>query len=313
MEQRDAFVNRLGKMARHYGKWARRQGITCYRIYDADLTAYPLAIDRYGEWVHVAEYQRGQGEDDEGYGSWKADVLAMIGEVLEVPPDCLFYKERRPQRGNAQYEKRGTAGHERVVEEGGLKFLVNLEDYLDTGLFLDHRQTRSMVRAECRGKRVLNLFGYTGSFTVYAAAGGAKETLTLDLSRTYLDWAGRNLVLNGWDGPEHRLERVDVMDWLADRPRGVWDHIILDPPTFSNSKMTRQFLDVQRDHAGMIGACLMRLAPGGTLWFSTNHRRFRLDESALPVWTEVREITAQTLPPDFRSGRAHRCWRMKGP
>jgi 23S rRNA (cytosine1962-C5)-methyltransferase len=312
MESMEAFANRLTKMARHFGRWARRQGITCYRIYDADLTGYPLAIDRYGPWVHISEYQRGFEEDDTAYGSWKSEVLTLVAATLDVPPGHLFYKERRPQKGSAQYEKRGERGRERVVEEGGLQFLVNLEDYLDTGLFLDHRITRGMVREASAGKKVLNLFAYTGSFTVYAAAGGAAETLTLDLSQTYLDWTRRNMALNGFEGPGHQIERADVPAWLQEKPRGAWDIIILDPPTFSNSKMMRSVLDLQRDYPELIAACMLRLRPGGVLYFSTNFRGFRLRQEALPGWVQVREISGQTIPPDFRNKKIHQCWLING-
>lgn len=310
MEAIGDFANRLAKMAKHQGKWARRQGISCYRIYDADLPGYPLAIDRYEEWVHVAEYQRENRMEEEDYRIWRRGCRQVICETLEVSPDRLFYKERAPQRGNSQYTRQGDSGQERVVHEGGLDFLVNLEDYLDTGLFLDHRQTRAMVRERSQGKRVLNLFAYTGSFSVYAAAGGAAFTHTLDLSNTYLEWARRNMERNGFRGPAHVLERVDVLEWLQDKPRGLYDIIILDPPTFSNSKMMREILDLQRDHPALIASCLLRLAPGGVLFFSTNHRRFRLQEDALPDWARVRNISAQTVPPDFRNRKIHQCWTI---
>lgn len=312
MESMEDFANRLTKMARHHGKWARRQGISCYRVYDADLTGFPLAIDRYGPWVHVAEYRRDTEQDDESLLLWRRQCRQVIREVLELSADQLFYKERMRQKGASQYEKRSETGRERVVEEGGLEFLVNLEDYLDTGLFLDHRITRSMLREQSQGKKVLNLFAYTGSFSVYAAAGGAREVLTMDLSNTYLDWARRNMGLNGFQGQAYRYERADVLEWLRDRPRGVWDHIILDPPTFSNSAMMREVLDVQRDHPWLIEACLMRLAPGGILWFSTNLRRFRLERQALPGWCDVKDISAATVPPDFRNRRIHQCWQIRG-
>lgn len=301
------FINRLGKMARHFGKWARRQGITCYRIYDADLPDYPLAIDRYGEHVHVAEYRR-EDRDPEAEQAWREETVAALALELGVPAQRIHFKERAPQKGAAQYIRQGEAGREFTVEEGGLQFLVNLDDYLDTGLFLDHRQTRAMVRERAQGKRLLNLFAYTGSFSVYAAAGGARETLTMDLSNTYLDWAQRNMALNGFIGPEHRYERADVQEWLRDRPRGVWDLIVLDPPTFSNSKAMRDILDVQRDHPALLEGCLMRLAEGGVIFFSTNLRNFRLRTEELPHWAEVRDISAQTVPPDFRNKRIHRCF-----
>ena len=307
MAGQEDFVNRLGKMARHFGKWARRQGISCYRIYDADLPDYPLAIDRYGDHVHVAEYRR-EDRDPEAEQAWRAETVSALAVELGVPAQRIHFKERAQQKGAAQYVRQGEAGREFAVEEGGLQFLVNLDDYLDTGLFLDHRQTRAMVRERAMGKRVLNLFAYTGSFTVYAAAGGARETLTMDLSNTYLEWAQRNMALNGFTGPEHRYERADVKAWLQDKPRGQWDLIVLDPPTFSNSKAMRDILDVQRDHPALLEGCLMRLAEGGVIFFSTNLRNFRMRTEDLPHWAEVRDISAQTVPPDFRNKRIHRCF-----
>ncbi|MBP6184488.1 MAG: class I SAM-dependent methyltransferase [Saprospiraceae bacterium] len=308
MEGFDEFANRLGKMARHYDKWARRQSITCYRVYDGDILRFPLAIDRYEHWVHISEYQRDNEMDEQEYHLWRSGCRQVISEVLDVPLQHLYFKERMQQKGSSQYQKQSASGRERTVQENGLKFLVNLEDYLDTGLFLDHRQTRAIVRNLSAGKKVLNLFAYTGSFTVYAAAGGARETLTLDLSNTYLDWAHRNLALNNLTGEEHRFERVDVLEWLSGKPRGLYDIIILDPPTFSNSKMMRDILDLQRDHPGLIEACVMRLSEEGLLLFSTNHRRFRLQEDRLPPWINVRNISSLTVPPDFRNKKIHQCW-----
>lgn len=306
----DIFANRLRKMDRHIGKWARRQDISCYRIYDADVPEFPLVVDRYEDYLHVAEYRRRHALDEEAYRIWRSGSRQVLLDVLDCPPQNLYWKERKPQKGNQQYEKRDDQQREIVAREGGLRFIVNLSDYLDTGLFLDHRPTRAMVRERAAGKRVLNLFAYTGSFTVYAADGGAASTCTIDLSNTYLDWARRNLELNGLPGPQHAFIRADVLAWLRDPPSGEYDLIVLDPPTFSNSKRMDDILDVQRDHPELIRRCLRRLSPEGTLFFSTNFRKFRLEEQQLDG-AVVYDITAQTIPNDFRNKRIHYCFEIR--
>ncbi|MCB0630146.1 MAG: class I SAM-dependent methyltransferase [Saprospiraceae bacterium] len=306
----DIFANRLRKMARHYDKWARRKGITCYRIYDADVPEFPLAVDRYGQYLHVAEYRRDHPLSQEEYQLWRSGCRAVMQEVLELPADQIFYKEREQQKGRSQYEKRDDRQQEFEVQENGLTFIVNLRDYLDTGLFLDHRITREMARELADGKDTLNLFAYTGSFSVYMAAGGASSTTTIDLSNTYLDWAKRNMERNGFTGREHQFLREDVKEWLARPAVASYDLIILDPPTFSNSKAMEDILDVQRDHVELITACLHRLRPGGILFFSTNFRKFRLDEVALSPLAGIRDISSATIPQDFRNKKIHYCWKM---
>lgn len=319
------FANRLRKMARHQGKWARRQGITCYRIYDADLPEFPLAVDLYealpddGEtpadpqqaYLHVAEYRRDHPLTDEEYRLWRSGCRQVLCEVLDVAPERLFFKEREQQKGASQYQKREEQRAEIVVQENGLQFIVNLSDYLDTGLFLDHRLTRQQVRELAAGRRVLNLFAYTGSFTVYAAAGGAASTTTVDLSKTYLDWARRNLTLNGFDSPAHAFIQADVLAWLSAPPSDRFDLIVLDPPTFSNSKRMREVLDIQADHAQLILRCLDWLSDQGILFFSTNFRKFRLDVEQISEKAQIRDITAQTIPPDFRNKRIHYCFEIR--
>lgn len=300
------FANRLRKMDKHIGKWARRQGITCYRVYDADLPAFPLAIDRYEQYLHVAEYKR-QQEGEEDYRLWRAACRQTMASVLELPNEHIYFKERKPQKGSAQYEKLGQQQQEIEVQENGLKFIVNLSDYLDTGLFLDHRPTRQQVREQAAGKRLLNLFAYTGTFTVYAAAGGASATTTIDLSNTYLEWAQRNLQLNGLQGPQHEYLRADVKSWLQAPAQERYDLIVLDPPTFSNSKAMPDVLDTQRDHPELINACLSRLTPGGSLYFSTNFRKFKLETEALRT-TNIKDISSATIPKDFRNPKIHYCW-----
>ena len=305
------FANRLRKMSRHYDKWARRKGISCYRVYDADLPSFPLAVDRYAAYVHVAEYKRKHPLTDDEHEAWRAESIATISEVLEVPEAHIFFKERKRQKGKEQYEKQEVAGFETVVEEAGLQFIVNLSDYLDTGLFLDHRNLRARVREEASGKRVLNLFAYTGSFTVHAAAGDATDSLTIDLSNTYLEWGQRNLALNQLDSERHRYLRADVKAWLKEEVQEQFDIIVLDPPTFSNSKAMRNILDTQADHPYMINACLRRLAPGGTLYFSTNYRRFQLEEEKIWQGATAKEISGQTVPDDFRNKKIHRSWEIR--
>ena len=237
----------------------------------------------------------------------------VICSVLEVAPDRCVIKERLRQRGLAQYEKQATGGESFIVLERGLRFEVNLTDYLDTGLFLDHRETRRLVGEQSTGRRVLNLFAYTGSFTVYAAAGGAAQTVTVDLSHTYQSWCHRNLALNGLDDDErHSLIQADVLSWLAAARtrREQFDLIVLDPPSFSNSKRMRSSFDVQRDQGDLIARTVALLRPGGTLYFSTNRQGFRLAPPA-QIAVSSEEITAQTVPPDFARSRPHRCWRME--
>lgn len=306
-----ALANRLQKNARHLGKWARRQGIMCYRLYERDLPQFPLAIDLYGDKVHLQEFDTGWQQTDAEHDEWIAGVRTAIAGVLQLPELSIVYKERRRQKGTAQYEKVGLDCEDFVVEEGGRRFWVNLGAYLDTGLFLDHRPTRQRVGAEAAGKRFLNLFSYTGSFTVYAATGGARESVTVDLSNTYLDWAGRNFDLNGIDHTRHRRERADVLVWLKNaRASGErFDLIVMDPPSFSNSAKMLDILDVQRDHVWMVEHCLDMLTPGGVLYFSNNLRSFELDPS-LAVLPGCQNMSHQSVPDDFRNRKIHQCLRF---
>lgn len=306
------FENRLHKVDRHISKWARRQGITCYRIYDNDLTNFPLVIDRYEQAIHVAEYQRHHSLDEMQHQQWLEACQEIIAKVLEVPRFLVFLKERKRQKGQQQYEKVDTEKHQRLVQENGLNFLVNLSDYLDTGLFLDHRNTRQMVREQAEGKHFLNLFAYTGAFTVYAAAGGALSTTTVDLSNTYLDWAKANLNVNNFGSQidkKHYFIKADVKQYLDSlRPR-QFDLVVMDPPTFSNSKMMKDVLDTQRDHADLLNQVIFATIPGGVIFFSTNYRSFKLDTEAIKN-VEIEEITQRTIPQDFRNKKIHRCFRM---
>ena len=311
MPDSDAFRNRLARNARHWSRWARRQGIECYRIYDRDVPQFPLAIDQYGAHVHLQEFDTGWQQTDAEHDAWVAAVMTIVGETLGLPADRIHFKRRERQRGTAQYQKLRDAGDEFAVAEGGLRFIVNLDSYLDTGLFLDHRKTRGMVRDMAAGRRFLNLFAYTGSFTVYAAAGGAERSESVDLSNTYLDWAGRNLRLNGFDLARHELVRADAFAYLdgAARAGKQFDLIVLDPPSFSNSTRMRDVLDVQRDHPRLIAGCMRLLSPQGTLLFSTNRRQFELDPAVSGAWA-CEDIHQWSVPEDFRSRTMHRCWRL---
>ncbi|OAV43502.1 class I SAM-dependent methyltransferase [Lewinella sp. 4G2] len=308
------FQNRLKKMARHHGKWARRQELDAYRIYDADLDEYPITVDRYGEQLYVSIYhRRGEEWTDADFQDRKLAYRDAITETLEVGRDQVFFKLRKRQSGTDQYEKLSVAQREFTVAENGLGFIVNLTDYLDTGLFLDHRQTRMMIAKDVQATEnavVLNLFAGTCSFTIYAAAAGAKRVDSVELSKTYLDWGERNLALNELEKGNHRFLQEDAMQWLKKDRNPNYDIVILDPPTFSNSKRMRDSLDVQRDHVGLINRSLSLLKPGGRLYFMTSFRKFKLAEDYLKGAASVKEITGQTVPPDFRKRKPHRCWLL---
>jgi 23S rRNA (guanine2445-N2)-methyltransferase / 23S rRNA (guanine2069-N7)-methyltransferase len=308
----EMFANRLRKNQKHLRGWLTREDVHCYRLYDADLPEFALAVDLYAGWAHVQEYAPPSTVDPVRARNRLRAALAVIPQALSVPADHVVLKVRRPQKGLEQYRKLDEQGHVLEVTEGGLRFLVNLTDYLDTGLFLDHRLTRQLIRDAARGKRFLNLFAYTGSATVYAAAGGAASTTTVDLSSTYLDWARRNLDLNGFSGPEHSFVRADCLEWLASGAGkgGSYDLIFMDTPTFSNSKSMDNALDVQRDHPQLVRAAMRLLAKQGVLLFSTNFRKFKLDPGLEHDFSVV-DISKQTLPPDFlRNPRIHRCFRI---
>ena len=304
------FVNRLRKNLEQRRRWAEREGTRCWRLYDADVPEFNVAIDVYDRWLHVQEYEAPARIDPELAARRLDLVIASLPGTTGVDPGHVVLKRRRRSRGHTQYRPLATTGHRMKVEEGGHQFWVNLHDYLDTGLFLDHRITRRMLEQRARGKRFLNLFAYTGTATVYAACGGAERTTTVDLSNTYLDWARANLELNGVAvGERHRLVRADARRFL-DEDRGAYDLVFLDPPTTSSSKAMEDRLDLARDHVDLLTAAMARLAPGGELWFSTNARRFAL-ASEIEQWWAVEDLTDQSLPPDFRRvPPIHRLWRI---
>lgn len=302
------FRNRLVKVFRHTGKQAKRLGISCYRIYDHDLPEFPFCIELYDDKLYVAEYRRNHGMTEEVHDEWMERSIDTITNVLQVTKENIFLKLRQRKSGRlGQYQKFDDVQHEFEVEENGLKFIVNLSDYLDTGLFLDHRLTRQVVREQSKGMRVLNLFAYTGSFSVYAAAGGATDVVTVDLSRTYLQWAERNMQLNGFSGTAYQFIHADVLQYLKTISSGSFDLVILDPPTFSNSKRMEDFLDIQRDHVALINDCLTVLPPGGRLYFSTNSRTFQLEGEKITS-KNVRDITKATTPFDFDNKLFRYCY-----
>ncbi|QDT72865.1 bifunctional 23S rRNA (guanine(2069)-N(7))-methyltransferase RlmK/23S rRNA (guanine(2445)-N(2))-methyltransferase RlmL [Lacipirellula limnantheis] len=304
------FGNRLKKLARHLRRWPTKRGITCYRIYERDIPEAPLVVDRYEDALHIAEFDRPHDRTAAEHADWLDHMVRTAAEALETPMELTFLKHRQRQRGKEQYERFDDRSALKIVNEAGLKFEVNLSDYLDTGLFLDHRVTRGMVRDAAAGKRMLNLFAYTGSFSVYAAAGGAIETVTVDLSPVYLEWAERNFELNGLRGLQHQFVRADSREFVASlNGRPQFDLAVVDPPTFSNSKRVEDDWDVQQDHQWLLNEVLRCMNPGGVIYFSTNSRKFKFDEPALNGAT-VREISKQTVPEDFRNKRIHRCWRI---
>ncbi|MGR2662238.1 MULTISPECIES: class I SAM-dependent methyltransferase [Chromobacterium] len=306
------FANRLAKNFKHYAKWARRQGLDAWRVYDKDVPQFPFAVDVYGERIHLQEYDTGWEMEDDAYREWINAVVDSLCAVTGLAHEAVTLKNRRRQKGVSQYEKAGQQGCDFIVNEFGQRFIVNLEAYLDTGLFLDHRNTRKRVREEAAGKRFLNLFAYTGSFTVYAACGGAIRSETVDMSNTYQDWSRRNFELNGLDLARHELVRADVFQYLEDAVDAgkQFDLIVMDPPTFSNSKKMRDILDVQRDHVWLIDYAMALLAPGGTLYFSNNLRSFKLDERLSDDYL-ISDISAQSVPEDFRNRAIHQCWRIR--
>jgi 23S rRNA (guanine2445-N2)-methyltransferase / 23S rRNA (guanine2069-N7)-methyltransferase len=308
--QAEEFANRLRNRARHFRRWPTKRGITCYRLYERDVPDVPLVVDRYEDALHIAEFARPHDRTPAQHADWLDLMVRTVATVLDVPRDKVFVKHRDRQRGAGQYQRIDDRDARFVVQEGGLKFIVNLSDFVDTGLFLDHRVTRQMVRQRAAGKHFLNLFGYTGSFTVYAAAGGAAATTTVDKSATYIDWARENLALNGFTGLGHKLVRADIESFL-DRltPQDRWDLAVVDPPTFSNTKGMEQDWDVQNNHGELLRRLAAHITPGGAVFLSTNFRRFKLDEAALGDYS-IRDITRQTIPEDFRNQRIHKCWLL---
>jgi 23S rRNA (guanine2445-N2)-methyltransferase / 23S rRNA (guanine2069-N7)-methyltransferase len=314
--QASEFANRLTNRARHLRRWPTRRGITCYRLYDRDVPDVPLAVDRYEDALVIAEYRRPNDHTPAEHADWLDLMCRTAADTLEIDRNRVFLKQRETKSGEKQYGKFGEGSQTLIAHEDGLEFIVNLSDYLDTGLFLDHRQTRHMVREVSAGKRFVNLFAYTGSFSVYAAAGGAASTTTVDLSPNYVDWARENMKQNKLMGLAHQFVVADARDWLAALPEEPqFDLAVVDPPTFSNTKRTTtghheiDDWDVQLDYAPLLESLALRMSSGGVVYFSTNFRRFKFDETKLSSY-QSREISKQTVPEDFRNDRIHRCWRL---
>lgn len=360
--QAELFKNRLGKNYRSLKKWARKNRISCYRLYDRDIPEVPLAVDLYTflppdidtkeeaarfsaerseaissntpqsltfvkedlerTYILIYLYERPYEKDDDEEQMWLSCMAQAAADAVEIARVNVILKVRRRQSDGEkreQYEKTASTAMFRMTQEQGQLFYINLEDYLDTGLFFDHRPLRKTVRESCRGKTVLNLFCYTGSFSVYAAEGGARRITSVDMSNTYLDWARRNMELNGFENQDRYVfVRQDVTGFLNQMNAEVpnqegtnrFDLIILDPPTFSNSKRTEHTLDINRDWSSLVTKCLSILNPGGVLYFSSNSRRLSFDESLLPEGTEVKDITGLTVPEDYRNKKIHRCWKL---
>jgi len=306
------FANRLRKNLKTLGKWAQQQGLQCYRLYDADMPEYAFAIDVYGNHVHMQEYKAPASVSDEDAALRRRQAYQAVTQVLQLPPKQISLKVRERQRGAEQYRPAPVQGEDFVVQEGPAKYLVNLERYLDTGLFLDHRPIRKYIYEHARNTHFLNLFCYTGSVTVQAALGGARRSISVDMSKTYLSWAERNFELNGISTTQHELVPMDCLRFLK-QCRQKFDLIFLDPPTFSNSKSTDNVLDIQRDHKELIDLCMQSLSSQGLLIFSTNHRRFKLDESLTESY-QLEDYSKQTIDKDFaRNVRIHRVWLIRHP
>ncbi|HIG41088.1 MAG: bifunctional 23S rRNA (guanine(2069)-N(7))-methyltransferase RlmK/23S rRNA (guanine(2445)-N(2))-methyltransferase RlmL [bacterium] len=318
-EQSFGFRNRLGKNLKQFKRWSNRENISCYRVYDADLPDYAVAIDVYqGEgqsqkvWVNIQEYDAPKTIDPKKAKLRLREVVTIVKDVMQLQESEMYLKHRRRQRGESQYEKLANRDNFHVVREGACEFRVNFEDHLDTGLFLDHRPLRLKIAAQSQGKSFLNLFGYTGSFSVHAAKGGARRTLTIDMSNTYLDWARSNMALNGLSAESHRFLQADCLTWLENpRVNKTYDIIFLDPPSFSNSKRMKDVFEVQKDHGKIIDQAMKHLASDGVLYFSNNLRGFKLRGSELDKF-QVEDITDETVPFDFKQRKhVHQCWEIR--
>lgn len=304
------FANRIAKNKKQLAKWVKKQDIQCYRLYDADIPEYAVAVDVYGDELHVQEYAAPKKVDQVKAFARIQDVMNALPSALSIPAEKIILKQRKRQQGSNQYEKQSETHRFKEVVEGNCRLLVNLHDYLDTGLFLDHRPVRMRIQHESAGKDMLNLFCYTGTASVHAAVGGAKTTTSVDMSATYLNWALRNLELNGFDRNNHTQVQSDCLKWLRVQREPAYDLIFMDPPTFSNSKRMEGVLDIQRDHVDLIDSAMRLLRPDGVLYFSNNYRRFKIDHESMPDFV-IEDITRSTIDQDFkRNARIHCCYRI---
>ncbi len=329
--QADLLFNRLTKRYKHLKKWAKRTNVTCFRVYDRDIPEIPLAIDIFeaetdmpgepGElYAQIALYERPYEKDEAEEDRWLSCMAQAVSDALKVPDYNIVTKVRKHQKGDSQYGKMDERSLKVVVREQGQRFIVNLSDYLDTGLFFDHRPLRLQVRTDSAKKHVLNLFCYTGAFSVYAASGRAASVDSVDLSATYLKWAEENMKLNGHtDDSRYRFFNADVLTWLYDTKKALlegrdgthkYDIIVLDPPTFSNSKKTENTLDINRDWPEFVNLCCTLLSNSGVLYFSTNSRRLQFDADKLMSGYKAEDISENTIPEDFRNAKIHRCWKI---
>lgn len=325
------FQNRLTKQYKHLSKWARRTSTSSYRLYDKDIPEIPLSVDLYTEressrqFLYICLYERPYEKDDAEEELWLTAMKLAAAESLSIPEKDIFIKTRKKLKGRVfQYEKTLTKPERFIIDEGGLGFYINLESYLDTGLFLDHRPSRLAIGSQAHNKSLLNLFCYTGSFSVHACAAGASSTTSVDLSNTYLSWAKDNFTLNDFKTSpikknigtdKNELIKADVFNFLneAKVSNKKWDIIILDPPTFSNSKDTPHVLDINRDWPVLCASCLLLLAPQGILYFSTNSQKLIFDSSRIksPVAYTVQDTSYSSIPEDFKNKKVHRMWTFK--
>ena len=310
-EAGSAFANRLTKNLKKSVSRAKKEGVECFRVYDRDIPEYNVSVDFYGKQVLVQEFAPPSEIDEKLASERFQTVVHEVRSVLGVGRDRVFLKRRSRQRGKDQYRKKKTQKTKlHTVSESGCRFLVNLTDYVDTGLFLDHRNTRYRIGIEAKGKRFLNLFGYTATATVHAILGGAESSTTVDLSNTYMAWAAKNLALNGIHPERHRLVRAECLDWLEGETQ-KYDLIFIDPPTFSNTRKKDRIFDVQKQHGRLIEMAMERLSSNGLLLFSTNFRSFKLDDSIAALFDCI-DISRKSVPWDFaRNQRIHQCWEMR--
>ncbi|MBN2528399.1 MAG: class I SAM-dependent methyltransferase [Deltaproteobacteria bacterium] len=309
LAQEQMLINRVRKNQRRLKSWCKQHNVTCYRLYNLDIPEIPLMVDWYEGRLHVGVKIKG-ATDATLENEWIQHLVDSLADALAVAADNVFIKFRAQGKGGTQYAPIASDARICHVSEGGHRFVVNLSDYLDTGLFLDHRLTRKMIAQEAAGKRFLNLFAYTGSFTVYAAAGGAVATTTVDLSNTYLDAARVNMELNGFTGGTHRYQKHDILKLLGEGGlREMFDLVVMDAPTVSKSKSMKQNLAIQKDYDWMLNALLKNVSKGGIIYFSCNLSSFKFDPDAVSVF-EVKDITAHTTPPDFSGKTPHKCFRL---
>ena len=309
----EMFQNRLLKNYKHRLKQAKRLNVTCWRLYDHDLPEFPICIEFYEDYIYIAEYNRRHSLTDEEHDLWFAETKRIISEMTEVPLEKMYLRLRkRMSHREGQYEKEEEIVATKIitVQENGFKFLVNLTDYLDTGLFLDHRVTRQMVQSEAKDTNFLNLFSYTSSFSVYAAAAGAKTVTSVDLSKTYLAWSEENFAINNLKNPiAYQFIHADVKQYLKTLPKNQYDLVVMDPPTFSNSKRMKDILDIQRDHVELINDMLKAMVTGGILYFSTNFTQFILDTENINS-DQIKDITRATTPFDFEGRLKRWCYKI---